>query len=198
MNRRRGFTLIELLVALVIFSTMAVIAWSGLSAITGTHERLTSREAMLADVGRAFTLMERDLRSLAPRRVWAGNVPLPPLFGQGPMLELSTFGRGRALGPDLGLVDRVGYLGDGEALYRQRWPAPDRLPGVQPDQRPLLSNVERLHWRYLDWNGRWQDRWPVPGAAAADEWPRAVEIVLVHGELGELRRVIELPERAQP
>lgn len=198
MNPSRGFTLIELLVALVIFSTMAVIAYSGLSSVTSTYERLSERERVLADLGRSLALIERDLRSLAPRRAWAGNAPLPPLFGQGQMLELSAYGRGRALGPDLGLVERVGYIADGEALHRQQWPVLDRLPATQPDQRRLLANVERVRWRYLDWNGRWQDQWPVPGAADVDGWPRAVEVVLVHEDLGELRRLVELPERPQP
>lgn len=196
--RGAGFTLVELLVALVIFSTMAVIAYSGLSAVTTTHERLSEREATLADIGRALSLIERDLRSLAPRRVWAANAPLPPLSAQGPMLEVSTFGRGRVLGPDLGLVERIGYLSDGDALYRQRWPAPDRLPATRPDQQRLLAEVEQLRWRFLDLQGRWQDRWPVPGAADADAWPRAVEFVLVHARLGELRRLVELPEAPQP
>lgn len=197
-HRSTGFTLVELLVALVIFSTMAVIAYSGLSAVTTTHERLSEREATLADIGRALSLIERDLRSLAPRRVWAGNAPLPPLWGEGPMLEVSTFGRGRVLGPDLGLVERIGYLADGDALYRQRWPAPDRLPAARPDQQRLLAEVDQVRWRYLDLQGRWQDRWPVPGSADVDAWPRAVELVLVHARLGELRRLIELPEAPQP
>lgn len=194
----RGFTLIELLVALVIFSTMAVIAYSGLSAVTRTYERLSEREALLADVGRSLALIERDLRSLAPRRVRAGNLPLPPLLGQGQMLELSTFGRGRVLGPDLGLVERIGYLADGESLYRQQWPVLDRLPATQADQRQLLADVERVRWRYLDDNGRWQDRWPLPGAADDETWPRAVEVVLSHAVLGELRRLVELPQRPLP
>lgn len=197
MKARGGFTLVELLVALVVFATMAVIAYAGLSTVTGTHARISEREALLADLGRSLSLIERDLRSLAPRRIWADHVPLPPLYGQGAMLELSTFGRGRVLGPDLGLVERIGYIADGSSLYRQRWPVLDRLPATRPDQQPILEGVEQLRLRFLDEQGRWQDRWPLPGAADADRWPRAVEVVLVHAVLGELRRLVELPERPQ-
>lgn len=189
----RGFTLIELLVALAIFATMATIAYAGLDAVSRSHAALTGREADLADLGRGLAVLERDLRSLAARPVRDGQgQPLPPLMAQGPYLELSSFGRGRAAGADLGLIERHAYAGDSEGLWRLRWPVLDRARNTVPDRRLLIPGVQALRWRFLDEAGHWHDLWPAPMAVDAVHPPRAVELQLRHARLGEIRRLIEL------
>lgn len=197
MNLRRGargHSLIELLVALLIFATMAAIAYAGLSAVTRSRATLDERERQLADLGRSLAALERDLRGIARRPVRdADGRSLPMLSGQGENLELSSHGRGRAAGPDLGLVERVGWLRDGEGLKRLRWPVLDRAQGSRPDLRLMLPDASALRWRFLDGQGRWLRQWPPPGDAG-QALPRAVEVAIVHPVLGEVLRLVELPE----
>jgi general secretion pathway protein J len=193
-RRTRGHSLIELLVALVIFATMAAIAYAGLSAVTRSRATLDERERQLADAGRTLAALERDLRGVARRPVRdVDGRRLPMLMGQGEALELSSHGRGRAAGPDLGLVERVGWLRDGDGVKRLRWPALDRAEGSRPDLRLMLPEASSLRWRFLDVQGRWLSQWPPPGDAGL-ALPRAVEFALVHPVLGEILRMVELPD----
>ena len=194
--RQHGFSLIELLVALAIFSTMAAISYVGLSAVADSYTALDARERDLAELGRSLAAIERDLRGVARRDIRdSGGAPLPALFSGDDALELSTHGRGRTNARDLGLVERVAYLRDEGNLQRLRWPVLDRAAGTRPDRRPILADVEALRWRFLASDGRWLERWPPPpGVADAGQLPRAVEFVLVHARLGEVRRLVELPE----
>lgn len=188
-----GFTLIELLVALVIFATMAGIAYTGLDAVSRSHAVLSAHEDELAALGRGLAVLERDLRSLAPRPIRdSQGQPLPALLAQAQYLELSSFGPGRAAGADLGLIGRHAYARDSSGLWRLRWPVLDRAQGTVPDRRLLIPGIEAAHWRFLDDAGQWHDVWPPP--VTADSWqaPRAVEIQLRHSRLGGLRRLVEL------
>lgn len=200
--RASGFTLVELLVALVIFSTMAAIAYSGLGAVTRSHETLDARERTLAALGRSLALIERDLRSVAARPVRdRDGRRVPALAGSADAVELSTYGRGRAAGGDLGLVERVGYVRDGDGLRRHRWRVLDQAAGTRPESRPLLPGAEQLRLRYLAADGRWHGQWPpaTGGESIAPEaLPRAVECVIALPVYGEVRRLIELPEASRP
>lgn len=195
-----GFTLIELLVALVIFATMAAIAYAGLDSVTRAHAALDAREQNLAALGRAFILIERDLRAAAWRPVRDGEgLDLPALFGQAEFVELSVYGRGRSVGIDLGMIERVGYMRNEDGLHRLRWPVLDRVRTTMPDRRLLLADAEQLRWRYLAVDGRWHAQWPPPSGASPMAVPAAVEFTLTHPALGEIHRLIELPQgpRAQ-
>jgi general secretion pathway protein J len=195
-RRDRGHSLIELLVALVVFATMAAIAYAGLSAVTRSRAALDERERQLADLGRSLAAIERDLRSVAWRPVRdADGRSVPMLLGQGEALELSSHGRGRAAGPDLGLVERVGWLRDADGIKRLRWPALDRARNSVPDLRLMLPAATALRWRFLDGQGRWLRQWPAPGDAGP-ALPRAIEVAIVHPVLGEVLRLVELPQSA--
>jgi type II secretion system protein J len=60
----------------------------------------------------------------------------------------------------------------------------------------MLADVEALTLRYLDAGGGWRDEWPPRAGADArsDVLPRAVEFRLRLADLGEITRVVELPE----
>ena len=112
-HRAGGFTLIELLVALVIFATMAGIAYTGLDAVSRSHAVLSAHEDELAALGRGLAVLERDLRSLAPRPIRdSQGQPLPALLAQARYLELSSWPRPR----------------------RRGRPGPDRAPCLCPRQ----------------------------------------------------------------
>lgn len=196
--RASGFSLIELLVALVIFSTMAAIAYAGLSAVTRSHAALDARERQLSALGRTLALIERDLRGIAPRPIRDGNgASVPAMGGQVDLLELSAYGRGRTAGGDLGLIERVAYQRDSEGLHRLRWRVLDRTASTLPDRRVLIADAEGFRVRFLGTNGRWAPQWPVPGDTTMVSMPVAIEVTLVTTALGEIRRLVELPDGLQ-
>jgi general secretion pathway protein J len=198
-RRIDGFSLIELLVALMIFATMAAIAYAGLSAVTRTHAALDVRERELSSLGRTLALIERDLRGFAVRPVRDGNgASLPAIGGQVDLVELSAYGRGRVAGGDLGLIERIAYQRDGDGLHRLRWSVLDRTASTLPDRRLLLAGADIFRVRFLGADNRWHAQWPLPGATQAAAQPLAVEFTLATPAIGEVRRLVELPGGAQP
>jgi general secretion pathway protein J len=64
MRRVRGFTLIEVLVALVVMSTMAMMAWRGLDALIKSREIAQANLDQSARLQTVLAQWEQDLRSI--------------------------------------------------------------------------------------------------------------------------------------
>jgi general secretion pathway protein J len=64
MRRLRGFTLIEVLVALVVMSTMAMMAWRGLDALIKSREIAQTHLDQSARLQTVLAQWEQDLRSI--------------------------------------------------------------------------------------------------------------------------------------
>ena len=64
MRRARGFTLIEVLVALVVMSTMAMMAWRGLDALVKSREIAQAHLDQSARLQTVLAQWEQDLRQI--------------------------------------------------------------------------------------------------------------------------------------
>lgn len=194
----RGFTLVELLVAVALFALAASLALGGMSALVRARAQLDAELTRLAALQFAIGVIERDLRGIAARPVRTGfGTPRPALVGAVATLELSHYSAAGALAQSRADISRVGYQLDGQRLLRVRYPVLDRPPAVAPTLDPLLDQVERIEWRYIgDPGSPSQSQWPPP--RGGDDWPRAVELRLQLSDLGEIRRVFELPQTMQP
>jgi general secretion pathway protein J len=192
-RRFAGFSLVELLVAVAIFALAAGLAYGGLDGLVRARGQLQEQSARLQSLQFAVGLIERDLRAAVnrPVREAYGSTTLPALQADGARIELSRIGHANALAQPRAEIERVAYQLDGRTLQRLRYPVLDRTPGTTPEIQPLLEDVERLEFRLLDHQRREHGRWP---AGDAEPLPRAVELRLVVSGLGELRRLLELPE----
>jgi general secretion pathway protein J len=198
----RGFSLVELLVAVAVFAALAAIAYGGLANVARTRAALAERQDRFADVVRAMSDLERDLSQAVSRPV-RGNYgePRPALAGGGDHVELTRLGFANPLAEARSNLERVVYAFADHSLRRGRWSALDRAPRSAPRERELLDRVTSLRLRYFGADGEWREAWPpraLPAQAAPDValeslLPRAIEVRLVLDDLGELRRVIELP-----
>jgi general secretion pathway protein J len=201
--RARGFSLIELLVALAVFAAMAAAAYGGLSEIARARGALAERQDRFADVVRAVSKLERDLRQAVSRPV-RGNARgerLPALAGASDRLELTRLGFANPRAEARSNLERVAYLVSDRKLQRGRYAVLDRAPESAPTPAALLDDVDSVRLRYLGVDGVWRDAWPpaetaagTASAALADEQlPRAVEFRIDSADAGELRRIVELP-----
>jgi general secretion pathway protein J len=196
-NRAGGFSLIELLVALAVFAALAAAAYGGLAAVARTRGALAERQDRFAAAVRAVSMIERDLRQASSRPV-RGNGrgdTLPALVGAADRIELTRLGFANPLAEPRSNLERVVYAVDARALQRGRYVVLDRAPGSVPATTTLLTGVDTLRLRYLGAGGVWRDTWPPSGRAEEEETllPRAVEFRIETDDLGELRRVVELP-----
>lgn len=197
--RSRGFSLIELLVALAVFAALAAAAYGGLAQIAATRGALTKQQDRFAEVVRAMSMLERDLREAISRPVRGNGTGnwLPALAGTGDRIELTRVGFANPLAEPRSNLERVAYALDAQKLQRGRYAALDGAPGVTPVATAVLDGAQSLSFRYLGTDGAWRNAWP-PSDATADNQayellPRAIEFRIATNDVGELRRVVELP-----
>lgn len=203
MKRCRGLTLIELLVALFVFAVMASLAYSAIGGLLNDAEFLEDRLARMQAIQTTMRFLESDLLQVAPRPVRdeLGEALVGAIQTSATsqfVLELTRGGWSNPAGLPRSTQQRLAYqLVDGE-LSRYHWLVLDRTFSNQPVQTVLLDEVDAIGFRYLLPNGEWTDQWPPLGAGgtvgAVDprSRPRAVEIVLVLTDEGELTRIVEL------
>jgi general secretion pathway protein J len=189
----RGFTLIEMLVAIAIFAVASALAYGGLNTLVNARAQIDNRNDRLGRLQFAIGLIERDLRSIADRPVRENfGAERPALDGQATNVELTRFGNANSLGLTRAELERVAYRLDDGVLQRRRYAVLDRAPGSLPDDTDLLDGIERFELRYRAADGRELRQWPPP--RSDDTLPRAVEIRIAGDDIGEIRRLLELPE----
>lgn len=201
MRPPRGFSLIELLVALAVFAALAAAAYGGLAQIARTRAALAEQQDRFAAITRAVASIERDLRQAVSRPVLGnGRSEVPALAGASDRVELTRLGYANPRAEPRSNLERIVYASDAARLRRGRYAVLDRAPASAPHVVDLLDRVDGLRLRYLGCDRAWRDAWPpsapldcAVGTDPRGLLPRAVEFRFAPAELGEIRRVVELP-----
>jgi general secretion pathway protein J len=194
----RGFTLLELLIAVAIFAVVGVMAYGGLQAVLGQQVIARDAAERFREVQFAVQQVARDFQQTHPRPVRETlgdgyrNALRADLRSSYP-IEFTRGGWSNPLGQPRAAVQRVAYRLDEDRLVRLHWFVPDQTLAEEPVERELLAGVREFRLRFLG-PGGWSDDWP-PGLSGEDPatLPFAVEFVLALEDLGEIRRLVELP-----
>ncbi len=197
---QRGFTLIEVMVSLAIFAALAAAAYTTLNGVVEASRIVTDQMSRLQALQRTIQRMTLDFGQLAPRPVRdeLGDGRLPGLQADGrsrDLVELSRGGWSNPLVLPRPALQRVAYRIDEDRLIRRQWPVMDRTLGTEPAEATLIDGLRDIRIRYLAGVDEWTEQWPPvaqSGAAGLAVRPRAVEIVLVLEDLGEIRRIVEV------
>lgn len=198
--RQQGFTLIEIMVAVAIFAVMSVMAWGALGRSLSDAEMLTDRMDRLQSIQRSMRFLTNDLSQLAPRSVRneLGDTQLPALLSSisGDFaLELTHGGWNNPAGLPRGTQQRSAYRLEEDKLVRYHWNVLDRTYSNEPVVTVMLDNVESLFFLFYDDSGASSESWPpqnAVGSTSARVRPRAVEVVLSLGDVGEITRLVEV------
>ncbi|HIO91337.1 MAG TPA: type II secretion system protein GspJ [Leucothrix mucor] len=192
MKPSSGFTLLELLIAMVIFSTMSLMAYGGLHSVLTSNRVTQEYEADLKALQRTMMFLEKDIRQLAARPRHAGyNEILPAVqtdLGLDGILEFTRSGNPNPAGKLRSSLQRVRYVLDKGELQRWSWELVDHLD-AKPIIMPLMGSVEQISFRYMGGNKQWQDDWIVKNKS---ELPRAIEININHKRWGDIQRLISI------
>lgn len=200
MRPRSGFTLIEVLVALAVFGVLSVLAYMSLAQTLANSDMLTTRMDRLQSIQRTMSFLSSELLQTAPRpvRVELGQAPIPALqssFASDFALQITHGGWPNVAGTPRSTLQRTAYrIEDGE-LVRYHWNVLDRTVNSVPIGTVMLEDVDSLTFRFLQNDGEWIDQWPplvAQGAPPLRVLPRAVEVLLVLPDEGEVSRVIEV------
>ncbi|HXH03415.1 MAG TPA: type II secretion system minor pseudopilin GspJ [Candidatus Competibacteraceae bacterium] len=192
-----GFTLLELLVALAVFAVVAVAAYGGLDSVLVSRAAAEAESARLARVQMALYWLEQDLAQAVPRPIRDDYGQPQPALASDPLqpefLLLTRTGWSNPLGRPRADLQRVGYRLQEGRLYRRYWLTLDRGVYAEPRETLLLENVREVRLRFLDQEGRWQERWPPAGGHDDDTLPLlppALELTLILADWGEIPRLL--------
>jgi len=180
-RRRRGFTLVEALVAVAILAIVALIAWRATAAMSDSEARLAGETARWRHLDALLTRIEADMREAIPRTVRHGASPevawsaAPADDAGNTSLVFSRAGPAAVDEPGGG-GQRVGYRLRGGRIEVLYWPRLDNVATKDPAAYALADGIARFRIRALAPDGRWSDRWPVPGTDPRDPLPRGVRV----------------------
>ncbi|PLW81932.1 type II secretion system protein GspJ [Kineobactrum sediminis] len=211
--KEQGFTLIEVLIALAITAFVGAAAYSGLSAVISGVESTRAVAERSWEVNRALMILSRDLRHFSPRPVRDEFGEQEPALSGGRaarfMLSFTRSGWHNSGDYNRSNLQRVNYVVQEEALWRESYPVLDRAGSTEPRRVLLLDGVRGLRLSFLDAPAslgpgsrgtmidtrNWPENWVMdtsqPGQQLAP--PVALELVLELDDLGELRSLHALP-----
>lgn len=187
-----GFTLLELLIAMVIFSTMSLMAYAGLNSVLTSNRITQAYEKDLKGLQRSMMFLEKDIRQLVARPRHAGYnesfAALQTDLGLDGILEFTRSGNPNPAGVLRSSLQRVRYVLDEGELQRWSWSLVDHLDG-KPIIMPLMKSVEQINFRFLTQKKQWQSKWKVKNKS---ELPKAIEINITHKRWGKITRLISI------
>lgn len=199
--RIRGFSLVEVLVAVAIFAVLSAMTWSGLSTIMRSRAALEEAGERLHRLQLVVAMVERDARQAVARPVRGANGEvLPALMGTTTALELTHGAFARPDAEARAAIARSTWSLDAKGVRRGTFAVLDRASSTAPASRVLLDDVDELRFRYLAADGNWRDSWPPRDGPARDDalLPRALEVRISAADLGDVVRLLELPDGEPP
>jgi general secretion pathway protein J len=210
---QKGFTLIEVLIALSITAFVATIAYASLSSVISGVESTRAAAQQTYELNRALIFISRDLRQLVARPVMDEFGQREPALTGGPLARFTlSFTRNGWHNPkavNRSNLQRVNYLVEEGALWRESYFVLDRLGDSETQRVKLLDGVEEFTVAFIasveavdtQSDGKtldtrnWEQNWVVDTSVvdAVLSPPAAIEVRLQLEGWGELSRLYELP-----
>ena len=197
-----GFTLVEVMLALVIMAMIALLSAQAFN--TASTGSAATREAMdrIAEIDRAFFLIETDLQNAIPRAVIDQfGKPIPPMYVTDSDDYWMTVMRGGLENPlFLPRTEevRVGYRYIEESIWRDTWYDPRETEQEEARPQKILTGVDSMQVRVLPAKtqgrsisvagGPWLQDWP-ENSGVAGKLPSAIEVTFELKDMGEVKRL---------
>ncbi len=162
-HKQQGFTLLELIIAISIFGVIMAMAYGALRHIADTAHHLEQRSEQLADLQRAFFIINKDLQQLVDRKIrdqFGDEQPALIVDGEG-RVEFTRAGWRNPLGQLRSSLQRVAYRLEEGVLYRDYWRVLDRAQDSEPLSSDIMHNIEAFEVELLPpGSEEWQTSWP--------------------------------------
>lgn len=193
----QGFTLLELLVALSIFSMLSVMAYGGLQTVITTKQISNKNADRVAEIQLFMMRLSNDLRQSVPRTIRDEYGDFIPAMRSAQNSDESTVWTRAGYRNPAQLrrsnLQRVAYQLEQQKLIRLTWPVLDRAQDTPVLKTEVLSGIDAIEWRFLNYENEWLSDWPDSQEnAALSALPKAVEITLEFADWGKVKRLILL------
>ena len=171
---------------------MSLMAYAGLNSVLTSNRITEAYEKDLKGLQRSMMFLEKDLRQLVARPRHGGYHEsfgaMQTDLGLDGVLEFTRSGNPNPAGKLRSSLQRVRYVLDKEELQRWSWAIVDHLDG-KPIIMPLMKSVEKISFRFLTKNNKWQADWQIKNKS---ELPKAIEIKITHKRWGKITRLISV------
>lgn len=207
-QKQRGFTLLEILVAISIFALIGTGSYSLLTTVIDAKTMTDYRARTLTELQNTFFLLEQDMGQLVVQHPGNNGSPLS-LYDNEFFLSFLRSGRSNPLQVNRSDLITIGYVlefndsSNTTELIRYYWDAQRETTDypVSTDDRSrqvLATGISEITLRYMWQPGSW-DTSPDQASQSANasepvfSLPMAIELLIQHESLGELRMVFSLP-----
>ena len=201
MVKARGFTLLEVLVATALSAVVSVMAYSALTSGLNAAEQIEISAARIHEIDRGLQLIQRDLSEVINRPAQTALGADPAFLGEGssemePFFRFTRQGWLNPLNRPRSNLQRVEYRYSEGGMWRWHRPVINQPSQDDPAKVELFDGVQEMQIRFLDTDtggissdlgGSWREEW------AATEPPVALELTLQLEDMGEIRRLFQLP-----
>ncbi len=192
MRKNNGFTLLEVLIAVFIFTIVSLIMVSGLRTVLNSQAVTEKQADKLANLQFAFLLMSRDIEQAINRPITSAKGSIEPsLIGTPTSLTFTHAGVSNPEGKlQRSTLQRTQYELAKHVLLRRTWQVLDQTAKTMPDSRVLLNNLSDLRFEYLDFHGKFTNKWPEGSQA---KLPKGVRIHLTLKNWGTITQFYLVP-----
>lgn len=166
----RGFTLVEILVALFVFSILSLVMANGLHRLLHVQGEVNEQARQLRNLQWVVLRLTRDLSGAIDRPITLAHGQEAASFvGRPNEFQLTCF-NGE-------VQQRVEYHEDNHRLVRWVWPTLDQAEGASVAKRVIFTQLNDVHFEYLDKRGLYHQGWPLQ-ADAPQSLPKAVRVTM--------------------
>lgn len=190
-SRQQGFTLLELLLAVAIFALVSLAGFSVFDTVRNSDQLSKQKLNELNQLQTLFLLMERDFSQIARRHVRLdGNESSEDYihtqsFSFTSQSDAIAFVRHGWTNPNLVIarssLQSIAYRIEDDVLQRLHFNHVDAIPGEEPKQRDLLTDVTDLRFKFY-YQNKWQENAPKGGL------PKAIDVEIVSNQFGTINR----------
>ena len=185
-----------MVVAVAIFAFMGVMAFGGLNSMMRSGEVTSETSNRLGEIQFAVTYLARDWMQLSPRKIrnrFGDNEDQLILDEEG--LRFTRSGWDNLLSQPRSTLQRVQYRFEENRLIRRHWRNLDQGISEEPIDAVLLNGVDSLRFRLRSAEEELIENWPFEGGIAPGK-PVVLEVVIDVAGIGEVTRVLEVPDGA--
>lgn len=193
----KGFTLLELLIALFIFTIIAIVVTHTLHNTLDIQEHTEKRAQNFADLQHSLLIISNDMSQIINRSaINFQDKEETPVVGTPTEVTFTHAGHDNPDGNLLqSTLQRVRYRVDKHNLLRETWNVLDQTPKSKPFKRILLTNVEAIHFDFLNAKKLFNEHWPEPNSSQQSPLPRAIRLTLTLKGYGKLEQTYLIPEQ---
>ena len=208
-RREAGFSLIEVLVAVAVFAAVSAISVGLLAGALRSKDQGEAALERLAAVQRAGSLLREDIGQWVPRsarteegltdpRLFAADIDgTRPVRRAGDGREILVLTRTGWANPGgvqpRSTLQRVAWILEDGALYREVRAYPDAAPGLEPRRRRIIDGLSDVRLDLLA-GGTWRRRARlIADGEAAPSPPDALRLRYELDGLGALEHVVLSP-----